>query len=790
MSERLAPGEARISHSSHWGAFQAVVSGGRVVRVEPAPFDPDPSALLESIPDALYSHARVAAPSVRKGWLENGPGSDGHRRGSDSFVQVPWPEAISLVAGELSRVRSDHGSAAIFGGSYGWSSAGRFHHAKTQLERFLNCFGGCTGQIHNYSYAAALALLPHVLGSAASVSGTVTTWDSIAASSGLVVMFGGLPLKNLQVEAGGVGAHTTPDWLRRARAAGVQFINVSPIRDDAPDFIDAEWLPVRPTSDTAMMLGLAHVLVTEGLHDTEFLERYCVGFDRFRAYLMGARDGRAKTPEWAAAICGLDAERIRRLARQMAGTRTMLSVTWSLQRADHGEQPYWMAITLAAMLGQIGLPGAGFGFGYGDVSAIGSRRLPFPSPSLETGVNPMGRGIPVARVADMLLNPGAEYDFDGERKRYPDIKLVYWAGGNPFHHHQDLNRLLQAWSRPETIIVHEPWWTATARHADIVLPASTTLERNDLGASGRDRYLIAMKRAVDPLGDARSDFDIFSALAVRLGIETAFTEGRDEMAWIKHIYEKTRERAAESDIALPAFERFWADGHVRVEIPETPYVLYADFRADPDRSPLPTPSGRIEIYSATIDGFGYEDCIGHPAWFEPSEWLGSPLAAEYPLHLISNQPKTRLHGQLDSGRVSMRSKIRGHEPCRMHPSDAARREIATGDIVRLYNARGSCLAGAILTDAVRPGVVQLSTGAWFDPDRSGALPGVEKHGNPNVLTPDHGTSKVGQGPSAHSALVQVERYAGADLEVTAFAVPEVSARKSVNATQFPGGGDR
>jgi biotin/methionine sulfoxide reductase len=759
-----------VVHSSHWGAFLATVRDGRVEQTRPFPEDEDPSPIVSGIADGIGSTARVRQPAVRRGWLEQGPGVTSDRRGADEFVTVDWDTALRLVAGELARVRDGYGNEAIFGGSYGWASAGRFHHAKSQLTRFLNCFGGFTGQIGNYSFAASDAILPYVVGSKAMGSGDTTSWDVIAEHTDLWVMFGGVPMKNTQVESGGVVSHTARGRLADAKARGTRFVAITPVRDDAPDFLDATWIAPRPNTDTALMLGLAHTLLQRGWHDEDFLARHCAGWPVFREYLLGHEDGTVKTADWASAITGVPAGQITMLAQEMARSRTLVSSTWSLQRADHGEQPFWMLVTLASMLGQIGLPGGGFGFAYGSESGIGTVPYPFPAPALPVGRNPLTTAIPVARLSDMLLRPGEDYQFNGERRRYPHIRMIYWAGGNPFHHHQDINRLLAAWRRPETVVVHEIWWTATARHADIVLPATTTLERNDLGAAARDSYLVAMKKAVDPVGGARNDHDILADLAGRLGFREQFTAGRDEAKWLQALYGQAREAGRRHDIDLPGFDTFWTDGVAHVWTGKQK-VLLEDFRNDPGRHPLSTPSGRIEIFSATIDGFGYPDCPGHPVWLEPAEWLGSELARRFPLHLISNQPATRLHSQLDMGRVSRDSKIRGREPCRMNSVDAAARSIHDGDVVRIFNDRGACLAGVRVSDAIRPGVLQLSTGAWYAPAQPGVIGSLDAHGNPNVLTADHGTSTLGQGPSAHSALVEVERYAGPLPEVTIFTAP-------------------
>lgn len=674
-------------HTSHWGTFTADVTDGRLTEIHPFKLDPDPSPIIQSLPDAVYDESRVARPMFRKGWLERAKGGSPANRGIDPFVAVPWDEALDLAGTEIERVRSTYGNAAIFGGSYGWSSAGRFHHAKSQLQRFLNTVGGFTDQVHTYSIAAGYAILPHVLGTAGAAMNQATSWDSIIANTELMVAFGGVPLKNAHVAAGGPGQHMTGPYLKEAHAAGVAFVNISPIRDDVADHLNAEWLAIRPNTDVAMMLALAYTLETENLADQDFLARYCVGYAKFRSYLLGVSDGTPKTADWAATICEIPADQICALARRMAAVRTMINTNWSLQRGDHGEQTFWMTVTLAAMLGGIGRPGEGFGFGYGSMGNIGNPRHTAPSPSLSIGKNPCDSWIPVARIADMLLHPGESYAFNGETRTYPDIKLVYWCGGNPFHHHQDLNRLVRAWRKPDTIIVNEPWWTATAKFSDIVLPSTTTLERKDIGATSRDRFILAMDKVIEPVGEARDDFEIFRGLARRLGTHDSFTEGR-----------------------------------------------------------------------------------------EPAEWLGSPIATSRPLHMISNQPRTRLHGQLDNGRVSRDDKINGREPVWINPLDAAIRELIDGDIVRVFNDRGALLAGVRVTHDVRPGVIQLATGAWYDPVNAAEENSLDKHGNPNVLTIDKGTSQLGQGPIAHSALVEIERYDAELPEVTAHKPPPIVPR--------------
>ena len=263
-----------------------------------------------------------------------------------------------------------------------------------------------------------------------------------------------------------------------------------------------------------------------------------------------------------------------------------------------------------------------------------------PGPEFPPPLNPARRGVPVARIADMLTAPHADYEFNGHRAVYPDIHLIYWAGGNPFHHHQDLNRLQRAWQKPDTIIVHDSVWTPTARRADIVLPATTSLERNDVGGSSRDNFLLAMHQAIAPVGEARNDFDIFRELAGRLGYADAFTEGRDEMGWCQFIYDRFRNGAARKGIELPGFQEFWAEGYVELPPPTREFVLFEAFRADPEKHPLKTPSGKIEITSEAIAKFGYDDCPPHPAWIAPAEWLGSH--GERKIFRFTSSPISRL----------------------------------------------------------------------------------------------------------------------------------------------------
>lgn len=730
----------------HWGAFEAEVDNGRLLATRPwADSGADP-AMIGALPEWVYSDQRVDQPYVRESWLKSRHKSDGTGRGHEPMIPVPWDDALDLVAGEISRVRNRYGHKALFAGSYGWSSAGRFHHARTQIRRFYGALGGFTDQTGNYSWGAAQIILRYVLGSDSAVSGAATSWESINGNTDLLVAFGGLNPKNWQVTSGGAGHHHMPRYIERARARGTQFVVVSPVADDIPDGSDATWIASRPGSDTAIILGLCHEVDRLGRADAAFLDRCCTGADRFLAYLRGEQDGVAKSLSWAAGIADVSSAELGELAKRISGGRVMLTASWSLQRAQHGEQCYWALIALAAMLGQIGLPGGGFAFGYGSLNAVGANARKGLVPSLPTLGNPSGTTIPVARVADMLANPGETIRFNGGEVTYPAVRLIHWAGGNPFHHAQDLFRLERLWARPETIIVNEPFWTATAKRADIVLPATTSLERNDIGGSSRDPHVIFMPKLIEPVGDARDDFAIFQALAERLGANS-FANGLDEEGWLRRLWSTSQAQANEQGIEAPDFDELRAKNVWRTPAPAEPEVLLADFRSDPEQFPLPTPSGRIEVRSAQIASLNLKQMPGHPAWFPPTEWSGDAKPGQ--LALLSRQPRQFLHSQLAQTSLAQEN---------LPSVTVARRRaqmlgLSDGDWVRVASPRGACSARLRTSDACRDDVAIMATGHWFQ----GGSGQVDPGGNPNAVTLDSATSELSQATAAQTCLVTLVR---------------------------------
>lgn len=761
----LRPASAGLLSGAHWGAFEAIVANGRMLEARPVGDDPAPNELIGMAPHQVHAHNRVRYPMVRKSWLEGGPGSHPELRGRDQWVRVSWEQATRLVGDEIIRVQKEHGPQAIYAGSYGWKSVGMLHNCQALLKRLMNLAGGFLGYTGDYSTGAAQVIMPHVVGSI-EVYEQQTTWPEVIEHSQLVVLWGCNPMVTLR-NSWNVPDHVGPGGFMALKQKGTRLISIDPVHNESARALDAEWLAPRPYTDCALLLGIAHTLLTEKLYNAAFVRDYTVGFDRFAAYLTGEADRQAKDADWAADISGLPAETIRQLARDMAKQRTMIMSGWGMQRQHHGEQQHWALVTVAAMLGQIGLPGGGFGLSYHYSSGGSPTARGGVLAGITAGTVPAGapRPIPVARIADCLANPGKTIDHNGGKVTYPDVKMVYVAGGNTLQQHQDINNLIQAWRRPQTIVVNEPYWTATAKYADIVLPATTSYERNDLDMGGdySQRYVFPLHQCVPPQHQARNDFDIFRALAAHMGKEQDFTEGKSEMQWLAGMYDAMAKQAAVNKVTLPPFDVFWqSNNYVQFPIPDANrhWVRFADYREDPLLNPLGTPSGKIEIYSETVAAMGYDDCPGHPTWMAPHEWYRGPEAGRFPLSLTSGHPVNRLHSQLDNTPLRAKYAVAGREAILINQQDARARGITSGDLVRAWNVRGQVLAGAVVSGDIRPGVVRINEGAWYDA-LDAAQPGALcTNGSVNCLTFDIGSSRLAQGNCGQMAQLEIEKYRG------------------------------
>lgn len=620
-----APGSAgftgEVAHATHYGPFIGTVKNGRLEKVVPQASDKRPTPMLtEGVIARTYDKTRVAGPMVRKSYLEGfrSGKTKPELRGKEPFAQVSWDVALGLTAKAILDTIEKHGNEGCFSSSYGgWSHAGIFRPNVLQ-GRFFNLLGGSSMTSGDYSAGAGQIIMPLVLGDL-EVYSAQTSWEQVAKHTEVLVFIGSDPNKNNRIEYTVADHEMFPNW-EAIRKAGVKCISINPQRTTTDEVMDAEWVPIIPNTDTALFLAMSHHLLVTNRWNRDFIQQYTVGFDRFRAYLEGKdADGTpAKTPEWASRITGIPAARIRQLADLFASKRTQLAGSWAIQRAHHGEMPYWAIVNFACMLGNIGLPGQGVGFSWhygGGTPQSGAT----PPTGLSQGRNSVKKICPASRISEMLNNPGKEFTHNGSRYTYPLVKLIYNAGNNFMSHQQDLNELIRALQKVDTVVVQDCWWTASTRWADIVLPATTTVERNDISSGGTYNInkFYAMKQVVAPVGEALDDFEIFRRLAELCGVELGFTEGMEPMDYVQAAYEKS------SAAKIMPFEEFWEKGVVTLPTPEAAHswVRHGDFRADPVKNPLHTPSGRIEMYSATIEKMNLPDCRRCPSgWSRASTW--------------------------------------------------------------------------------------------------------------------------------------------------------------------------
>ncbi|ALV23633.1 molybdopterin-containing oxidoreductase II, DMSO/TMAO/BSO reductase family, catalytic subunit [Campylobacter iguaniorum] len=792
--------------AAHWGMLKATVKNGKVISSQPHQITSKiPNPLQYTMPDLVYK-TRIKAPMVRKSYLQNPDSPKPELRGIDEWVEVKYEDAIKLVARELKKTRKQKGSQSIFAGSYGWYSSGKFHNPRILLHRFMNLSGGFTGTLGDYSTGATQIIMPHVVGGI-EVYEQQTSWPVVLESSKVVVMWGMNPISTLRI------AWSSTDeqgfkYFEELKNSGKEIIIIDPVKSETAKYFSdkASWIAPVPNTDVAMMLSMAYHLYETKNYDKKFLEEYTIGFDKFLPYLLGQTDKTPKTPAWASQICGIDEKIIKELAIKFYKNRTMLMSGWGMQRAHHGEQPHWMLVTLASMLGQIGLPGGGFGLSY----HYSNGGAPTCAGGVLGGINAASLGViennkfiglanssavsnsasqswlqkatdsafPVARIADALLNPGKTIDHNGNKITYPDIDFIYWAGGNPLTQHQDTNTNIKAWRKPRTVVVNEIYWTPTAKMADIVFPVTSQYERNDLTMTGdySNMDIAPIKQVVEKQNGAKDDYQVFSDLckAYADGLVEVYTaNGKTEMDWLEEFY-NVAANAVNANVALgvsmPKFDEWWNKNEPTTFAPtmeSSSWVRFGEFREDPILNALGTPSGLIEIYSDTIEAMKYDDCAAYPKWFEPVEWLGmKDKPAKF--HMLSVHPTDRLHSQQNNTSLRENYAVAGREPITINPKDAKDIGVKTGDLVRVYNKRGEVLAGVVVSDEIRQGVVRLREGAWYD----GFDSKVCKNGCANVLTMDIPTSKLANGNISHTTLVNIELYKGKALGLDAFKAPK------------------
>jgi anaerobic dimethyl sulfoxide reductase subunit A len=632
-------------------------------------------------------------------------------RGTGQFEPISWDEALQIIAGRIRTIKSQSSTQSIcFVTNTG--SMATLHNTPAVTRRFFGMVGRCTTTWGDPSYEGALQSSLATFGTSA----TGSTRDNLL-SSKLIILWGWNPLVSR------FGPDTMP-YLSQAKKNGVKIVCVDPRQSDTCRGLNAQWVPVKPGTDTALLAAMAHVIISEELLDRDDIERVTHGFDSFYDYIMGTADNIPKTPQWAHAICHTPMDSIIALARDYATSKpASLIAGWAPGRSAHGEQFHRAVSTLAAISGNIGIDGghAAGGPDYVDMGVIDT--LPVP----ETNHHE----IHFTGLYDYLLNKKPE-------PAHPDCKLLYIVGCNLLNQNLNINKGRKALMRPEFIVTHELFLTPTARFADIILPVKHFFEQEDIGQPFvGGPYCIHMSKVLDASCEVKSDLDIFSEISSRIGIENY--NDKSEAAWL--------ETFLDSDSGFPDLETFKGEAVQRLEA-RLPHVAFKKEITDPKNHPFPTPSGKIEIFSSRFAEMDNPAIPPIPTYIESWEGPQDPLAKKFPIQLISPHSRSRANSQFDN--VEAMKKY-ADDHLWMNSGDADRRGVTDGDAVYVHNHRGRIRTWVKVTDRIIPGCASMDQGQWYAPDDQG----IDSGGSINVLTNDK-MSPAGAFP-CNTCLVQIEK---------------------------------
>jgi len=656
-------------------------------------------------------------------------------RGIGQFERVTWDEAMDTIVSELKRVKEAYGNGAIYLGGGGHLGA---LHTRGALNKALAMFGGYTSSYGNISSEGAVWAVQATYGDV-----MVGHSREDLLNAGLIIMWGWDPVRMIS------GSDAIVN-LTKAKEAGIPIISIGPRYEDSAATLAAEWIPIIPGTDAAMMVAVAYVIIKENLQDQAFLDKYTVGFDKFKEYVTGIEDGVEKTPTWAEAICGVPAETIIDLACRYATTKpACLMDCQGPARAAFGEQYNRCAIALTAMTGNIGKPG---GSACGGLMGIPYGHM-FRSSGIPGMRNPAEEGGPSIRgtldlnlrlVRRIHTNKIWDGILKGKAGGYPaDIKMAWFAGGNVLNQRGNINKGVKALKSLEFIVAQDLFLTPTARYADIVLPVKSFVEKSDLTRpwpSGP--YLCFSNQAIEPMGECKTDWEIGCLLAEKLGYENFNDKTEDE--WLRTFVAENPEYQR----FVKDYDEFKREGIQRLQLKE-PYIAFKAQIEDPENNPFNTPSGKIEIFSQRLADLDNPLTPPVPKYIiAEREDREHPLARKYPLQLLSPHPRVRVHSTLQN--VDWLVEVDPHVMW-INPVDAEPRGICDGDEVYVFNDRGKLAIKAWVTRRIIPGVVSIYEGAWYDPDEEG----IDRGGCANVLTDD--TYSPGGAAALKTTLVETTK---------------------------------
>lgn len=761
QKERVVWGACSVNCGSRC-ALRLHVKDNEVYRVE-----------TDNTGDDIFGDHQVRAclrgRSIRR-WINhperlNYPMKRVGKRGEGKFARISWQEALDTLTHSLKSVVEKYGNEAVYinyssgivGGTITRSSP-----AASLVARLMNCYGGFLGQYGTYSAAQIACAMPYTYGS---VEGNST---SDIENSQLVVMFGNNPAETRMSGAG------ITWFLTRARERSrARMIVIDPRYTDTLTGDGNEWIPIRPGTDAALVAGLAWVLIRENLVDQDFLDRYCIGYDEktlpedapdnghYKAWILGlGEDGVAKTPQWAARITGIPAARIVRLAREIGTAKpAYICQGWGPQRQANGELTSRAIAMLPILTGNVGINGGNSG------ARESTYTIPVaPMPTLQ---NPVKTQISCFSWTDAIVRgPEMTAKRDGVRgkeKLDAPIKFIWnYAGNTLTNQHSDINQthdILQDESKCEMIVVIENFITSSAKYADILLPDLMTVEQEDLipnGSAGNMGYLIFSQPATTAKFERRPVYWIMSEVARRLGpaIHQEFTQGRSQAQWLQYLYSKMQAK----DPQLPDYETLKKMGIYKRKDPNGHFVAYQKFRADPEKNPLQTPSGKIEIYSSRLAEIARsrelekDEIISPlPVYAATFEGWDAPERSQYPLQLFGFHYKARTHssyGNIDVLKAACRQEVW------INPIDAEQRGIRDGELVSVFNNRGEVRLPAKVTPRIMPGVSAMGQGAWHDADMHRDR--IDNGACVNTLTTQR-PSPLAKGNPQHTNLVEISK---------------------------------
>ena len=733
--------------------LKAHVKDGKIIRFETDNGeDPQLRACLRgrAYRQKVYHPDRLKYPMRRTG-----------ERGEGKFEKISWDEALSKVASKMKEIKEKYGNSSILfipgAGNQGML------HGPTPSGLVLNQFGGYTRMWGAASYEGALF-------ASMATYGTMTTGNAREdlLNSKLIIMWGWNPATTIWDPG-------TPLMFAKAKEKGIKIVIIDPIFTDSAAIFAEQWIPIRPGTDAAMLSSMAYVIITEDLQDQNFIDKFTVGFDKYKAYIMGEEDGVPKTPQWAEEITKVPAETIITLAKEYATNKpAALMAGWGPARTARGEQYSRAANVLCAITGNIGINGgyaSGFMRAYYSRETVSSTRKKTTGPVTQEKKkekqekqtprgNPVDFRAPPRKDALYKLRGGTNpantrihfneyYDaiLQGKKGGFPaDLKMAYITSENRLNQYSNVNKGIKALKSLEFIVVLEQFMTPTAKFADILLPVNTFMERNDIAVPWLGSpYYIYLNKVIDSLYESKTDVEICKELAIKLGVNPGLLNLTEDQ--ILRMFSSPRKD-------IKSYDEMKRDGFYKVKVDE-PFVAFKEQIEDPKNNPFPTLSGKIEIYSEHMAELDIPNMPPIPKYLSHEEHYDAPLAEKYPLQLLTPHNKRRTHSSLSM--IPWLNEVEPHMVW-INPIDAESRGIEYGDLVDTFNERGRVRIPANVTERVIPGVVVVYQGAWYDPNEEG----VDVGGCGNVLTKD--SRSPGGAFPMNSALVQVELFSKKESE--------------------------